>query len=324
MGNGHVVSPKQIITNIYSSISKSIIQSIQTEQSTASSSQYININCDDDAVEAITEDMNTCVKTLKKAGKDDKTILKLCKPAIQCINNNISMKTSLNVTNILNQKSEIKSNIKNSMSNKISQNLRSEQSFILTNADKSSIKSITDIVSENIDDILQSLNNSVRSQQLLTLNNYSANNITIDNASNVIINSVQNLEGIQDNVTNISNSITQQLSSKTNSFTILVTKIFSVFIGIFVILFSLIFFLKRNDTREFIEMISPYAIFIICISVIIAIHLIFKPNYIMLDTHTKYKQISRQKFAFYMCIYSIIIGLAEIIYYKIIKNNNNI
>lgn len=319
-----VITPDQVIQTVYNSIAKSVIQSMQNAQSQVFSSQEIIMNCGDTAVAEMTSNVKKCIKTLKLRGKNNTSILKLCKPVIQCNATNVSMKSSLNVTDLINQTASIQSNISNSTSDKLSQSLSSlDQSLLLSQTDKTLINNITDIVSENSSDITQVVYDSVLQQQGLTLDNYAANNITEESITDVVISKIQTLDGIQSLVTKISNSVVQKLSSNTDSLTSWVTTISLSALGFIIVLFFIIYTLKRNDTREFAVMILPYLIFVIGVSIIIGVHLLFKPKYILIDDHKKSKIISRGKFIFWVSFFSILLGAIEIIYYKIIKKRNS-
>mgnify|MGYP006077863471 CR=1 FL=1 len=323
MGN-RVAKPDQVVKTVYDSISKSVIESMQTAQSQVFSTQSININCDDTAISAMSNDVNRCIQAFSKKGVDKATIIKLCQPAIRCIANNVSMKSSLNVTDITNQTANIASNIEGSTSNNIKQDLNSMDSSLLlgSKTDTTTINNITKKVSEHTAKITQAVQDSVVQQQGLELDNYEANNVTIDSVTQVIINNLQNIDGLQEIVTKLSNSIVQELSNNTDSLTTWVTRIFIIAMGVILLLFFILFVVKRRDTREFISMVTPYAIFAIGTTIIVLLHLYIKPDYILVDTHTKFKEVSTGKFIFWVSFYAILLGASEIIYYRIIKKRN--
>jgi hypothetical protein len=320
MGNS-VATPKELSDTVYDSISKSIVQSMQTAQSQVFSSQSVNINCDDSAIAAMTDDVNKCRDILITRGIDKNTINKLCQPAIKCIANNVSIKSSLNVTDLTNQTSSIQSNINSSLSDNVSQDLTNNNSALsLSGKDKTSISDITNKVSINTANILQQVQTNVTQQQGLTLDNYEANNITMTAVTDIVAQNVQNIDGVQSIVTDLSNSIVQKLSNNTDNLTTWVTRIFISAMAIILLMFFILFVVKRPDTRDFILMILPYVIFGIVTVIIVVLHLIFKPSYILLDNHEKYRQIDRGKFIFWVGFYAIIFGAGEIIYYRYIKN----
>ena len=317
----NINTPDQLIQTIYNSISKSTIDSMQLSQNQAISSQRAVISCDDQAVAFMTDQTTRCIKELKKKGFNDINIKKLCNSPIKCNATNISIKSSLNITDLINQTASIKANIENSLSSNITQDLNSLNTSLLlgSNADKMIIKEITDLVAENIADITQEVYNTVKQEQSLILNNYIANNITISNVSTIVGNIVQNIDGMSDLVTTISNDIIQQLSVNTDSLTTWVRGIMIIGMSIVVILFLILFVLKRKDTRDFIEFITPYVLFLIGVLVIMAVHLIVKPPYIMNDKDMKYKEINRDRFIFWCTFFSILLCAFEIIYFKLIK-----
>lgn len=320
MGNS-VATPKEVSNTVYNSISKSVLQSMQTAQSQVFSTQTVNINCDDAAIAAMTNDVNRCRDSLIAKGVDKNIVNKVCQPAIQCIANNISIKSSLNVTDLTNQTANIQSNISSSLSDNISQDLTNNNSALaLSGKDTTSINDITNKVSENTANIIQQVQTNVMQQQGLTLDNYEANNITMNAATDIIAQNVQNIDGVQSIVTDLSNSIVQTLSNNTDSLTTWVTRIFISAMGVILLMFFILFVVKRPDTRDFISMILPYVIFAIAVCVIVVLHLMFKPDYIIIDNNEQYRQIDQGKFIFWVGFYAIIFGAMEIIYYRYIKN----
>ena len=318
-----VATPNQVINNVYSSISKSIIESMQTAQNMVFTSQDINIKCDPMAIASMSYDVNRCIIALS-GKKDIDTIRKLCKPAIQCKATNISMKSSLNVTNIINQTATIKQNIDNSLSNNITQGLNSlDSSLVLGDSDKLKIDNITSEVSNNTQNITQEVYDGVVQQQGLTLNNYEANNITMTNVSKVVLRSVQGIKGLQQIISDVSNDIVQKVDTSTEgTLNEWVIKIFSIFMGIVLLLFFILYVVKRHDTQDFIRMIIPYVIFIIGCIIISSVHVLFKPDYVCVDDNEEVKKVDKYKLIFWVSLFSILLGAAEIIYYRIIKKRS--
>ena len=324
-----VATPSQIVDSIYKSVSSSIINIMQQAQNQAVNSQNINIQCSDDAVSYMNTEVNRCISTLtKEQTKDKKSIMKLCKAPIQCSASNISMKNSLNITNIVNQKANIQSNISNSLTDNIKQSLTGMSPDLITsllaNNSKTSqkIQNVTDLTSSNTQNIIQSVQDYVFTSQTLNLYNYSANNVSISNVSDIIINSVQGIATMQDIVNDISNDISSTLNNTQTSLTQWITYIFLTGLGIIVMLFLFIYFLKRKDTRDFVTMIIPYIILLSSIIIIVTIHLTLKPSYILVQNNQVTKTIDIGKFIFYCFLYSAGIGIIEFVYYKIRKQNN--
>lgn len=318
----NIPTPDQLSENIYKSVSNSVLNSMQLAQSQAYASQSIEISCDDEAVKYVNDQVIECINQLNELGKDKDIIKKLCKPFIECNATNISLKSSLNITDIISQTAIIQSTIKNSMTNNVTQDM----SALLTNlalfgeSDKQKVSSITDIVSENSQSITQEVYNTFTQQQGLTLTNYQANNITLSSVSDIINNSIQNIKGVSSIVTELSNDIVQRMSSNTDTLSTWVTSIMFGFLAIFVILFIILFILKRNDTRDFIQLIMPYALFIIGVFIIVGVHMIVKPSYIMINNGTKYTKINNILLGSWCTVFAILLGFIEIIYYKFIKN----
>lgn len=319
-----VATPSQIANTIYESISNTIIQSMQDAQSQALSSQDVSIYCNDNAVFSMADDVNRCIKGMYVDKKKDlKSITKLCQPLTRCSAYNISLKSSLNVTDLINQISSIQTNISNSASNNLNQTLNSINgglSSLLSTKDQSTINNIVTDISNNTQNITQKVVDSVNQSQGLVLYNYQANNITLDNVATIITNSVQSIDSVQSAVSQLSNSIVQILSTTTTTLTKWVTMISTIFMIVIGIVFMILYMLKRNDTRDFISFIIPYVIFVIGVSIIISIHLLFKPPYIMTaNNYETYPQMDTGKLIFWCSFYSILLLACEIIYYKIIN-----
>jgi hypothetical protein len=316
-----ISSPDQIANTINKSISNSIINSIQTVQNQAVAIQNVEINCSDEAVLFMTDQITRCIEELKAKNISFATIKKVCKPFIDCNAYNISIKSSLNITNLDQQKATIQQNVDNSLINNIQQDLKSQNSaFSFSSKDiQQNLNNISTIINDNIDNIVQNLSTSVQQEQNLILSNYEANNISINNASNIIQNSIQNIDGFSSIINNISNDLSQTLANKDTSLSDWVKYIVILFFIVIFILFLIIFLLKRKNTREFLKLILPYFIFIVGVFVIIEFHLIVKPSYILYKTNTKEKSINNKLLIFWCIIYSIIFGALEIIYYKFIK-----
>jgi hypothetical protein len=314
-------TPDNIIKTIYNSISTSIIDSMQSAQSQVLSTQDINITCTDEAVYYITNDYIRCIKGLSKKKIENTIIEKLCKPPINCSAKNVKIKSSLNVTDIMKQTGKIQSNIEDSLSNNIKQDLKSTNSStaFLSTVDKLDINNLVVKISENTQSITQKISDKVTQQQGLTLYNYEANNITITSVLDIITESVQELDSVQLEVTKITQEMIQAMSNNTDSLREWVVKIAKSSLAIIGLLFLSIYIVKRKDSREFVQFILPYVIYIIAVCVIILVHTIFLPSYILIKNNEKTKQIDTKKLYMYVIIYSISFGLMELIYYKIIK-----
>lgn len=320
-----IATPEQLVSTIYSSITKSVMDSMQLAQNQAITSQLIQISCNEEAVSFMNDQVNRCITELSKDKVTKTKIKKVCHPVIECNATNISIKSALNVTDLTNQTNKIKENINNSLANNIKQDLNSLNTSLLAGnkADEQVIDNITKLVSENTQNITQEVYNKSIQNQGLTLTNYAANNVTLSSVSEIVENSIQNINGMSDIINTLSTDITQQLSSDTNSLTKLVSRIMIISISVIGILFLILFMLKRKDTRDFIEMMTPYFLFLIGVFIILVLHIIIKPSYILNQENTKYTEINRSRFIFWCTFFSILLGAIEIIYYKFIKINPN-
>ena len=129
MGNGpSVAKPEQVINNINSSITNTIMNGMQQATSVVDNTQQLNVVCSEDMNNLLYDISNSpmCyakLTELKESGKytkfNDYMVKELCKPPFSCSAYNISMKSSLNVSNIVNQSSSVSNYVTNNLSNNI-------------------------------------------------------------------------------------------------------------------------------------------------------------------------------------------------------------
>ena len=116
------VKPDTIINTINKSISDNITNSIQSSQNSVYQAQIVNILCDVDAINIVENGINTCRSTLKDKGVSNDLINKYCKSILNCKGSNISLNSSLNVTNITSQTAVITQTVKDTIKSDITAN----------------------------------------------------------------------------------------------------------------------------------------------------------------------------------------------------------
>jgi hypothetical protein len=313
--------PDTIINTINKSISDNITNSIQSSQNSVYQAQIVNILCDIDAINIVENGINTCRSTLKDKGVSNDLINKYCISILNCKGSNISLNSSLNVTNITSQTAVITQTVKDTITSDIKQKLNSidNQLKALLAETQADIENINTQVQENIVNIVQKIQNNVTQNQNITLTNYSANNITITSVNDIVFNSVQNISSIQSIVQNISNKIVQVLNNKPKTLADMVLNIASIVLAFIIVIFVIVGVLKSNDNRNFLNKYSPYIIFIIISVLIIWLHLILKPSYILKNNNNFTIIIDNNKLILYCSTYIIILGVIEIIIYKFKK-----
>lgn len=320
--------PSQVANSISTSISNVIMSSIQTAQNSYVSSQTININCDPEITKVISDQFQYCVESLSKLKYSTDDIKKLCTIPVFCKADNVSMKFSANITNLTNQVSEIKSGISTSLSNSISQNLSNLSPDILSliaGGNKDITQSITDItnaVSNNITSVLQDIYNIIQQSSTLTLTNYSANNVSFSQISDITDNLVQSNKTIQDSITTISDVLSQTATKSQSSLMNTIKYIFIIVITIIVVAFIILFFIKKNTTREFFGFIIPYVLFFMVAGIVIFVNIYIKPKWVLQDNNTTLDNIDTGKLIFYSALPIILFGLIEIFYFRY-KNSHN-
>jgi hypothetical protein len=323
-----VVTPKQVSDSVSSAVSKTIMDSIQTAQDQYSVLQNLNVTCDEEINDLLNTETNRCIEELNKQGYSNDMITKYCDIPVYCRGKNITMKSSANITDVLKQTSVISSNINNSVTNNISQNLSSLSPSVLSLIQgggniTQKIKSITDIVTTNSSKIIQKIYNSTSQSQVLTLKNYDANNVSLSSIAKVTNNFLQTNKVYQSAITDIVNVISQVAKSGDNSLSTWIQRIFFVFIGIIVIIFMLIYFLKKRNTREFAAFILPYVILVSVLAVIISVNLKLKPAWVLKDNNETVKEIDYSKFLFYTIVPIIILAVIEYMYIKYRRKSQN-
>ena len=311
------ITPDTIANTINNSISNSIIDIIQGTQDTSTQLQNLSIICDDLAVKYVFDDTQTCMEELLKK-YDKETVKKLCQIPLICNANNITMNSSLNISNLINQNAIVQSDISNKISNDLTQNLQTSMPTFQINKVKQKIDNISTIVSTNSATIIQSVINSILQEQNINLVNYSGYNISVSSAQDIVNKNIQSLDSYQSIVSDISNTISQTINSGKTIQDIIITYLY-IFAGVIFMIFFIIFILKRKDTRDFVNLIFPYLIFFIAVFLIIYIHLLIKPSYILKDTHTKEKIVDNVKLFFWCFSYIIVFGFCEIIVYKVFR-----
>ena len=315
------VKPDTIINTINKSISDNITNSIQSSQNSVYQAQIVNILCDVDAINIVENGINTCRSTLKDKGVSNDLINKYCISILNCKGSNISLNSSLNVTNITSQTAVITQTVKDTITSDIKQKLNSidNQLKALLAETQADIENINTQVQENIVNIVQKIQNNVTQNQNITLTNYSANNITITSVNDIVFNSVQNISSIQSIVQNISNKIVQVLDNKPKTLADMVLNVASIVLAFIVVIFVIVGVLKSKDSKNFLNKYAPYIIFIIISVLIIWLHLILKPSYILKNNNNSTIIIDNNKLILYCSTYIIILGVIEIIIYKFKK-----
>jgi hypothetical protein len=295
------------INNINNSISDNIVKSIQTVQKNLSENQSLTGKCDPDIIELMSIEYNKCIfdSVVEKdfdSIKDD--IVEICSPIIStCKMNNITMNTVVNIRNIQSNLENLKNDIKKTIDNSLNQ--------YSNESTKDEISNLVSLINDNVSNIISDLVEKTKNTQIITLNNVNAQLLSVSNTSNIISSQLKSLKTINDSVTNISNIISQT-SDTTN--TIFNTAFYLIIIIITCgIIISLISVLQRSDgLKDFFVRISPYLIFVILSSVILATILITKPSYIYFKDNTGKMILNKIKLAEYFTLYLVI--LAIIIY----------
>ena len=323
MGQPKVSKPKQIIHVLNESITNSISTSLQTAQDDAYISQSLNITCDERVIKIMSKSVNDCRNYLHSIKASPEHISKLCKPIVSCKAANISMQSSLNVTNLCQQISKTKIDIAKNINNHLKQTLDKIQNSILGSVfnkddDRQTINLQNQEISNLITSVVQEIENTALQSQSMTLQNVSANYITMTSVNSIINKQIQNNKIIQVQVQDIASNISQKIiDNDKNSLTSWTVTIASYILAFVVVIVVIITLLKRRDSRGFVQLVSPYALFIFVTWLIFQTHYLIKPAYVM---ESGYKsKVNTGKFVFYCSLYSLSFLVLEYVYIKYIR-----
>ena len=314
MGGG---GSKQAIDNINNTIAKNILNSMQTVQNTSELNQYILGECSPEVIKAMADGYNKCIfrwRLDKNYKKYD--IAKICSVYTDlCKMNNINMNLAVNIKDISTQKVSVEQEVQSTLSNDLQQyNSAGTNQYI---------KNITKIVNENVTNIIDKLQTSDITQQTITLNNVSANLISLDSSIQLIHDQLSNISSLQANISDVANIITQTSESSDNTYTIAL-----IIIGILLfiaIMISLIMTMKRSQgIGDFFRQIAPYIVFVVIASLVLVIHLLVKPKYVTYVNTNGKTYISVQKLVPYLLLYYTILGIIIYVVTKIIKKNKTV
>jgi NADH:ubiquinone oxidoreductase subunit 6 (subunit J) len=304
MGN----SSSATISNITNTTAKNILSALQRSQTNANVQQQIYGVCDTELVQSLSKQYTDCLlKYFDYWSPDD--LIEICSVYTDiCKMSNIDMNSSLNMTNLTQADASIKQEIKQSVSNTLSQYGGNNSDQYISNitdaSDTISTKIVEDLV--NSGDIIQSIN----------LNATSGNFISMDSSINVINKSLQSIDVFQKNVTSISNIITQTADNSHNTYTIFLI-LFGI-IAISGIMISIIMTLRRSSgIDDFFNRMMPSFIWLILSLLVTVIHIIAKPGYVSFTDKDGNKQLNQTKLFYTLFGYYVVLFLIIFTIYKI-------
>ena len=309
----------QTISNINTSISKNILNSLQTQQNNINISQKVSGYCDIDKIKQISTDYVNCITDTVKQQQwpNDDDLLKICGVITsQCKMNDININSVINLSNISTQENDVKQSVTTAIKNTLSQYGGSEADQYITQATKS--------VSTTTNNIIQQLTNNETIRQTISTIDGSVSVISLDLSVNIVNNVLQKDSNLQSAVTSISNSISQvEIDNESSIFTTFL--IVGCIIIISGIMIKLIMILKRSSSMsDFFNNILPGFIWFILALVTTLLHILKPPKYITYQDSDNITRINKKYlFLFLLAYYTGFAIIIIIIFY--IKNyyNNN-
>jgi hypothetical protein len=303
---------KQTIENINSSISSNILKALQKSQINSSLQQQVTGKCDSQRIKDLSEGYTQCiVEFIDEKTPDD--LLRDCSIFSEmCRMTDVDLKAIINVKSLTTQDASIIQEIKTNIANTLTQASGPDTDQLVSN--------INNNISRIVSEIVQELKSNNNISQIVDLDGIKGSYISMNTTLNTISKAVQKDEIISENVTKISNIISQ---TSINENSLLTTAIYiALMILIAGFLISIIMTLNRsNGIVDFFYKILPFIIFFVIIAIIIIVHVLANPAYITFKDKDGKVIINKQKFLMYMSIYCFVIGVIILIVNKIIKNN---
>ena len=308
MGKG-----SSLINNINDTIANNILNSIQNTQKISKLTQSISGKCESSVVQTLINQYNDCILNfidIPAAGD----LSELCSPfANLCSMTDISLSASVNVQDdsltVANVTQQATINIKNGLK----QYSRGDGTDMLIN-------NINNQSLENVANILQNIKNSSLLTQKVNLLNYQAQFISFKNVTDIINQTLQNDTELQTSIANVSNVITQTNDNESSNLMIFFI-IISIILIVWIIIKLIMMMSRSKDYQDFFKRLAPYIGFIVVSSLIVGIHLVAKPSYIMYTNVDGKKYINKRNFVLIMSIAILIVGIICLVVNKIINKN---
>jgi hypothetical protein len=300
---------KQTIENINSNISSTILKALQKSQTNSSLQQQVTGKCGVGRIKSLSKGYTDCIVRLIDKYEPD-SVLNICSLYSEsCKMNDIDLKAIINVKAIKNQDANSIQEIKTNITNTITQTSGTQIDQLVSN--------INDNISEVVSIIIQELKTDNNISQELDLDEVKGEYISMKTTLDTISNVVQKNKIISENVSKITNIISQtSLNDNSTIQTMIYTSIVILIAGF---LISVIMTLKRsNGISDFFYRILPVIIFFVLASIITIIHVLTKPSYISFKDKDGIDVINKQKLLLYMALYYFIIVIIIVIVNKFI------
>jgi hypothetical protein len=324
MGNTgtRIAQPSQISEVINEITSNTIISAVQKNTDDVSATQSIQISCDPSMVKEMVTKKNSCIKNMiGTPGMSVSDTNVLCRPIVNCNAENVSLKSSINLTNAMGQLASIKTSVENNLSDNIRQNMKTTTN-LFTDIDSlfqkteftQKIGSLNKTVSTNIASIIQNLISSNAIRQTVVSKNYDLQNVSLSDSVTAVKKMLENSSTIQSITNDISNDISQTMVNAPKGLEYYVTMGLNILIVVFVLVLFMITILKGEGVRDAAREVLPYLLFAGGVFLIIELQKRFPPKWI----RDNKGMVSMPLFYSSSALMSIILAILLIVFYRYI------
>jgi hypothetical protein len=300
---------KQTIDNINSSISKSILKSLQQYQSDVNIKQGIYAKCSSNDIKTISKGYIDCIIKYIDNNDPDET-LKLCSLYTDvCKVNNVQLSSFIDINILTTQTEQIVQTTKNNIKNSLSQ-------YSSGTSTDQYIKNIVDNTSNIINNINQYIKKNSNLVQTIKLEGgYNANGVSINSVQTIVNNIVQSDTVTSSNVNDIANTISQVNIQGEKSVYNTLLYIIIILIVAYVCITIIMILHRSDDASDFFHHLIPMLIFIIASTTITVILILFKPKFVTFNEKNK-ETLSRKKLFYILAPTYLILGIITIIISK--------
>ena len=312
MGNLFSQSSSATVKNINDSISKNIFTALQQSSNVINAQQQISGKCDTEAIQNLSKNYTKCIlENVDNFSTDE--VLDLCSVFTSvCKMSDIDLSSNLNVDMLGEVTDKVKQSTKDAVNNTLSQYGGKKTDQYITNITNSMDSIITNIISE--------LTTNTDLQQTVDLRNYGGEFISFKTSLNVINKSIQDNTVIQENVSNISNIISQTADNQSTIYRSLL--IMFLMVAMSGIMISIIMTLRRSsDLGDFLSRMLPYIVWVLLSILVTVIHVLLMPDYTSYYDKDGVKNLDNKKLFFTLLGYYLAFYLIIFLVYKISQRN---
>lgn len=291
-------TPSQVVNNINSSITNVVTNAVSDVCNNVTISNTIHASCTGDYSTSLQSAWLTCqtnVEALVAEGKATiQDVKDTCDPVLSlCTITNIKLNQTIMWSGTVHTDTIVSNITDSSIKNAIQQYQNDSTS--------QDINSLSEIVINSKQDLVNSIINDTSAVQDLTVVGVGAKFISMDQAANLVTSSLSTIKGYSETVNSIANTITQTSQKTYNN----ILTAGAIIIGLFILLFLIVTFMKSKDITDFFSKTLPFLIFLTGAFIISLALLATKPEYVTYVDENGNKVIDKSKFLLYLSIYFI-------------------